>query len=33
MSPRADILGTLWEQFDILEIENSITDAIQRWAH
>jgi hypothetical protein len=32
MRPRADILGTLWEPFDILEIEKGITDAIRRWS-
>lgn len=32
MSPRADILGTLWEEFDIFEIEKGVTDAIRRWA-
>lgn len=29
--PRADILGTLWETFDILDIETSISSAIQSW--
>jgi nucleoside 2-deoxyribosyltransferase len=34
MSPRADILGTLWEQFDMVEgIQKTIADAINRWAH
>ena len=28
---RADILGTLWEEFDILDIETSITSAVSRW--
>ena len=28
---RADILGTLWEEFDILEIEETVTAAIRRW--
>ena len=32
MSARADILGTAWESFDILDIENGITEAIQKWA-
>jgi hypothetical protein len=29
--PRADILGTIWEEFDILDFENSINEAINRW--
>jgi hypothetical protein len=29
--PRADILGTLWADFDILEIETSVASAIERW--
>jgi hypothetical protein len=34
MAPRADILGTLWEEFDMLEgIEMTIGDAINRWVH
>jgi hypothetical protein len=32
MAPRADIIGTLLEQFDILNIETTITHAINRWA-
>jgi hypothetical protein len=32
MEPRADILGTLWEGFDVFEIEKDITDSIHRWA-
>lgn len=32
MAPRADIIGTLLEQFDILNIETTVTDAINRWA-
>ena len=31
MSPRADIIGTLLEEFDILNIEKTIADAIERW--
>jgi hypothetical protein len=31
MSPRADILGTVWEPFDVFDIEISIADAIRRW--
>lgn len=30
---RADILGTLWEEFDILDIENTISPAIQKWCN
>ena len=26
---RADILGTLWEEFDILDVEETISDAAQ----
>ena len=29
---RADILGTLWEEFDILDVEETISDAVYRWA-
>lgn len=29
--PRADLLGTLWESFDILKLETSIPQAINRW--
>lgn len=29
--PRADILGTLWEEFDILNLEKSVSSAIDRW--
>jgi nucleoside 2-deoxyribosyltransferase len=32
MGPRADIIGTLLEQFDIFNIEMTIGDAINRWA-
>jgi hypothetical protein len=31
LKPRADILGTVWEDFDILNIESSIQEAIERW--
>jgi len=31
MAPRADILGTLWEEFDILDIEGTIKSAVNRW--
>jgi nucleoside 2-deoxyribosyltransferase len=32
MAPRADILGTLWEEFDMVEsIEETISRAIHRW--
>jgi hypothetical protein len=31
MIPRADILGTLWEEFDVFEIEMGITNSIRRW--
>lgn len=31
MEPRADILGTLWEPFDILDIETTITQSVNRW--
>ncbi len=30
-APRADILGTLWEEFDILDLEKTVTEAIHRW--
>ena len=26
---RADILGTLWEEFDILNVEETISDAVR----
>jgi hypothetical protein len=29
--PRADILGTVWEEFDVLEIEATVSAAIGRW--
>lgn len=29
--PRADILGTLWEEFDISDLERTIPPAINRW--
>jgi hypothetical protein len=29
--PRADIMGTLWEPFDIFQIEATISKAIERW--
>jgi hypothetical protein len=29
--PRADILGTVWEEFDILDIEKTVHSAIDRW--
>ena len=29
---RADILGTLWEEFDILDVEETISDALYHWA-
>jgi hypothetical protein len=29
--PRADILGTVWEEFDILDIEKTVYRAIDRW--
>ena len=29
---RADILGTLWEEFDLLDVEETISDAVYRWA-
>jgi CheY-like chemotaxis protein len=31
--PRADIMGTLWEELDIFNIDSSIETAINRWAH
>jgi hypothetical protein len=31
LKPRADILGTIWEEFDILNIEITIQGAIERW--
>jgi hypothetical protein len=32
MKPRADILGTIWEPFNMFEIETSIKAAIDRWS-
>lgn len=29
--PRADILGTLWEEFDILDLDLTVPKAINRW--
>jgi hypothetical protein len=29
--PRADIIGTLWEPFDILDVKSSIASAVNRW--
>lgn len=29
--PRADILGTLWEEFDVFNIEKTVSSAINRW--
>jgi CheY-like chemotaxis protein len=29
--PRADIMGTLWEEFDIFEIDSFVEAAINRW--
>lgn len=29
--PRADILGTLWEEFDILRLDQTVPSAIDRW--
>lgn len=29
--PRADILGTLWNDFDILQVEKTVGSAIDRW--
>jgi hypothetical protein len=29
---RADILWTLWEEFDILDVEETISDSVYRWA-
>lgn len=29
--PRADILGTLWQNFDILDIETTVSNAINKW--
>jgi len=31
--PRADIMGTLWEEFDIFQIESQVERAITRWLH
>ncbi len=31
--PRADILGTLWEEFDILDIDSTIREAVTKWLH
>jgi hypothetical protein len=31
LKPRADILGTLWETFDILDIEETISRAVLKW--
>jgi hypothetical protein len=32
MALRADIMGTLWGNFDMFKIDATITDAIKRWA-
>src|ERR1035437_6614116 len=29
--PRADILGTVWEDFDILRMPHTISEAVSRW--
>jgi hypothetical protein len=29
--PRADILGTVWHEFDILDLERSVSTAIEKW--
>ena len=29
--PRADILGTLWEEFDILQLDQTVPAAVDRW--
>jgi len=29
--PRADIMGTLWNEFDILHIKPQVESAITRW--
>jgi hypothetical protein len=31
LKPRADILGTLWEEFDILDAQSTIRSALLRW--
>jgi nucleoside 2-deoxyribosyltransferase len=30
-SARADILGTLWEQFDVFDIPTTVKSSIDRW--
>lgn len=30
-APRADVLGTLWEEFDMFDIEKTVATAIHRW--
>ena len=29
--PRADILGTLWQEFNILDIDRSVPEALKKW--
>ncbi len=29
--PRADVLGTLWHEFDILDIDRSVPEALNKW--
>ncbi|OGL61588.1 MAG: hypothetical protein A3J27_04615 [Candidatus Tectomicrobia bacterium RIFCSPLOWO2_12_FULL_69_37] len=29
--PRADILGTIWQDFDILNIDPTVPNAIDKW--
>ena len=31
LKPRADILGTVWHEFDILDIRRSVTAALGKW--
>lgn len=31
LKPRADILGTLWETFDILNIKKTVSKAVSKW--
>jgi hypothetical protein len=31
--PRADILGTVWHEFDVLDIRQSVPKALNKWLH
>jgi nucleoside 2-deoxyribosyltransferase len=31
--PRADILGTVWNEFDVLDVRQSVPKALGKWLH